>query len=793
MIYINKEDNDGEMCMRRKKNGFTLIELLVVIAIMLSILGIAIVSFINISNKKKEEAWQLVKEQIETAATEYLTANEYLFEGLTGDLTGYISVGKLVEEDYLNKVTDPRSNKGVSNKTYVEIKKDKNKIICKYNESENNRDINQNEYVIYVSEIGAPKISVSMPNNDDENLKINNGWYNEKTAPDGVVFSFSFGDNSDEVSTDKISVNSIETTEKPLFSSDSNLRIYESINGETKSDITDEIGYYNTSKMSGIKVDFKRILNIQGKNTVTYTVTKNGKSSNYTTEYKLDNEPPSINSFNVTGGVVKNDITNGGKMFDDDMYYNEVYHDEPYDIYKSYVGIYDTSMFYDTNFLYHHTNDGEVDVVGGKKAIVVHCLGHAGDFTNCFSYSSNKGRNLVSRDSVLTTHRKAKINLYDYLHQVYDYRNLNGYNGNIVNISGNISDNTSGIVEKELFYQVDGGEAKKYFGKTSNTEKLTNSEKSYIYSRLNFKRFPAKEEYTNDYLVVLNEDDEKRNSRIRPFYADYVDYSTHLLFPYFYAEYEGNIEYNSGHYEENFYYLKDVFRNYNLDRKPSVKKALIKWTGGPNSEDIKLLVKEYYEMALKEELDEEYAQLETALKNYRRGKTNEVDIYKELEFNNSGDFNLNNLETDILIDNNPHNVVFTLTLKDNAGNISERKFTYNTYVSCQSGNTSRIYASSSDSTEEFDKENTICECKGSEYNKYFTYKETDSYKNVDKNSLYTCSIDSVRNERSGIKTCPACPPVTNPNIEVDDDIETSDLEAFDSSDEQEMLESFDGD
>ena len=55
--------------------------------------------------------------------------------------------------------------------------------------------------------------------------------------------------------------------------------------------------------MSGIKVDFKRILNIQGKNTVTYTVTKNGKSSNYTTEYKLDNIAPSINSFNVTGNV----------------------------------------------------------------------------------------------------------------------------------------------------------------------------------------------------------------------------------------------------------------------------------------------------------------------------------------------------------------------------------------------------------------------------------------------------------------------------------------------------------
>ena len=37
----------------RDKRGFTLIELLVVIALMLSILGIAIVSFVGISNKNK--------------------------------------------------------------------------------------------------------------------------------------------------------------------------------------------------------------------------------------------------------------------------------------------------------------------------------------------------------------------------------------------------------------------------------------------------------------------------------------------------------------------------------------------------------------------------------------------------------------------------------------------------------------------------------------------------------------------------------------------------------------------
>ena len=92
---------------RKNKNGFTLIELLVTIVLMLTILGIAIVSFISISDRKKQEAWQQVISQIETAAKEYFVSNEYMFEGLSNEVTGEISVGKLVQEDYLNQVTNP--------------------------------------------------------------------------------------------------------------------------------------------------------------------------------------------------------------------------------------------------------------------------------------------------------------------------------------------------------------------------------------------------------------------------------------------------------------------------------------------------------------------------------------------------------------------------------------------------------------------------------------------------------------------------------------------------------------
>lgn len=112
----------------RDKRGFTLIELLVVIALMLSILGIAIVSFVGISNKKKESSKELIKEQIETAALEYFNANEFLFSNLKDDAFGVISVGKLVNDDYLNVVTNPVTGKRIGNCTIVVVKRKNNKF-----------------------------------------------------------------------------------------------------------------------------------------------------------------------------------------------------------------------------------------------------------------------------------------------------------------------------------------------------------------------------------------------------------------------------------------------------------------------------------------------------------------------------------------------------------------------------------------------------------------------------------------------------------------------------------------
>ena len=170
----------------KNKKGFTLIELLVVIALMLSILGIAVVSLMNVSNKKKKESWQQVKGQIETAAVEYFTANEYLFEGLQSGSKGTISVGKLVSEDYLNKVTNPDTGKAVSMCALVEITKDGEKYNATFdNTTSESQEVEceNNNNIITVSEPGAPEFEIMdvCKNKNGSEIPSQNGFCYSET------------------------------------------------------------------------------------------------------------------------------------------------------------------------------------------------------------------------------------------------------------------------------------------------------------------------------------------------------------------------------------------------------------------------------------------------------------------------------------------------------------------------------------------------------------------------------------------------------------------------------------
>lgn len=163
--------------MNKKKNGFTLIELLVTIALMLSILGIAIISLVSASNRKKEEAWTSVKEQIETAAVEYLSSNENLFEGLSDETTASIPLQTLVELDYINKVTDPRTGKALNECNYVEVTKSKHKYNATYKDSDDKSCTTGS--VLKITEPGAPTLNVDVTELSIKKLISNTVWYKD--------------------------------------------------------------------------------------------------------------------------------------------------------------------------------------------------------------------------------------------------------------------------------------------------------------------------------------------------------------------------------------------------------------------------------------------------------------------------------------------------------------------------------------------------------------------------------------------------------------------------------------
>lgn len=162
----------------KKKTGFTLLELLVTIILIISVLGIAIVSVMELSEKQKENEYERVKQTIKDAAEQYFTSNEYIFETLDEDSIGIISVKQLVEEDYINKVVDPRNNKSINECDQVKVKRKNGKFHLEYIESNANKC--ESSYIKFkVIEPGAPEISLSI--NGTKGL---NDWYTSSVSID---------------------------------------------------------------------------------------------------------------------------------------------------------------------------------------------------------------------------------------------------------------------------------------------------------------------------------------------------------------------------------------------------------------------------------------------------------------------------------------------------------------------------------------------------------------------------------------------------------------------------------
>ncbi len=180
----------------KNKKGFTLIEIIITLAIVVTITTVAVGSYIGISGQKKKEEWKLVKEQIETAAEQYFSSNKYLYENISNNNTvnSYISVGELVNKDYLNKVVNPITNRQLSYCDIVKVTYNDGKYNGEYQEgtssSDNEDDCQYNNGVIKMNNPKGPdgNISYYKYKSDTElgeETKKNNDWFNVSSLDEG--------------------------------------------------------------------------------------------------------------------------------------------------------------------------------------------------------------------------------------------------------------------------------------------------------------------------------------------------------------------------------------------------------------------------------------------------------------------------------------------------------------------------------------------------------------------------------------------------------------------------------
>lgn len=171
--------------MRKNSRGFTLVELLVVIAIMGSILVLAIGNLNKISSNKKQESLKKIEDQVIVAAKQYFEANEYLFEALKEDINGNsvsrICLNKLVQDDYINTLTDPTTNKKLDKDDYIEVARlGKNKFKYRYKSKDGTCDTSSISTITY-NENGKYDPDTEINYYDETGKKIeatDNYWFN---------------------------------------------------------------------------------------------------------------------------------------------------------------------------------------------------------------------------------------------------------------------------------------------------------------------------------------------------------------------------------------------------------------------------------------------------------------------------------------------------------------------------------------------------------------------------------------------------------------------------------------
>ena len=251
----------------RNKKGFTLIELLAVFVIMFMILGLAIYSFTKIRKAKQKESWETVKSEVESAAVEYFNANAWTQEAIGDNSTAevYITVGKLVEEDYLSPVTNPMTQTLVPACTKINIKKNGRNFTAKYSESDEvaAADACEMNNVLSITPVGATPLKLTYHDDDHKDSELN--------LENGTKWIYS-GNKNPYIKVEKetgVALKSITTPDNIVH---------------------DGVTYNYAITSEGVFTNIKFI----GKN-------KAGEESYIYTTYKYDKTAPSIQSFSGTG------------------------------------------------------------------------------------------------------------------------------------------------------------------------------------------------------------------------------------------------------------------------------------------------------------------------------------------------------------------------------------------------------------------------------------------------------------------------------------------------------------
>lgn len=164
------------MKFKKNNNGFTLIELLITIVIIVSILLISLVSLTETSDRKKTDAYNEVVKTIESAAEDYMIANEYMFENNYNDR---IPLKYLINEGYLNKVINPLTGKAFNECNYVSVDTVSKKIIG-FSEGTGNCELTNRKIINPSANIDNSSIDFKFMCGGSVAKKTKTGWYNEE-------------------------------------------------------------------------------------------------------------------------------------------------------------------------------------------------------------------------------------------------------------------------------------------------------------------------------------------------------------------------------------------------------------------------------------------------------------------------------------------------------------------------------------------------------------------------------------------------------------------------------------